>query len=100
MAESTLTCNRRSAAAGIAQETGGQADELASARLNAMNRRSRAGVPWAVGFGRAIQQPALEIWHGEDANVTAAQEALRHRARSDQMARRGAYSAAGERTAA
>ena len=48
----------------------------------AENLRSRACAPWALGFsiGRAIQQPALEIWHGEDANVTAAQQALCHRA--------------------
>ena len=64
--------------------------------------RSRACAPWALGFsfGRAIQQSALEIWHGEDANVTAAQHALRHPARCDQMARRGEYSADAERTAA
>jgi fructose-bisphosphate aldolase, class I len=51
-------------------------------------------------FGRAIQQSAPQIWHGADANVTAAQQALRHRARCDQMARRGEFSAAAERTAA
>lgn len=105
VADATLACLLRAVPAavpGIAFLSGGQAGELASARLNAMNARSRAGVPWALGFsfGRAIQQPALEIWHGEAANVMAAQDALRHRARCDQMARRGEYSAAAERTAA
>ena len=70
-------------------------------RATAENLRLRVCVPWALGFsfGRAIQQPALAIWHGERANVTAAQHALRHRARCDQMARRRQYSAAAERTA-
>jgi fructose-bisphosphate aldolase class I len=105
VADATLACLLRAVPAavpGIAFLSGGQSGELASARLNAMNMRSRACVPWALGFsfGRAIQQPALEIWHGEAANVTAAQQALRHRARCNQIARRGEYSPAAERTAA
>jgi fructose-bisphosphate aldolase class I len=47
----------------------------------------------AFSFARAIQQPALEIWNGSQANVAAAQEALVHRARCNQAARRGEYSA-------
>jgi fructose-bisphosphate aldolase class I len=94
VADATLACLLRvvpAAVPGIAFLSGGQSGELASARLNAMNGRSRADVPWALGFsfGRAIQQPALELWHGEAANVPAAQQALRHRAKCDQMARRG-----------
>lgn len=105
VADATLACLLGAVPAalpGIAFISGGQAGELASARLNAMNLRSRACVPWALGFsfGRAIQQPALEIWYGEDANVRAAQQALHDRARCNQMARRGEYSAAAERTAA
>ena len=103
VADATLACLRRAVPAavpGIAFLSGGQSGELASARLNAINERSCA--PWALGFsfGRAIQQPALEIWHGEAANVTAAQQALRHRANCDQLARRGEYSAASEGTPA
>jgi fructose-bisphosphate aldolase class I len=50
-------------------------------------------LPWPLtfSFGRAIQAPALHIWHGEDANRVAAQKALLHRARLDSAARRGAY---------
>jgi fructose-bisphosphate aldolase class I len=53
-------------------------------------------MPWALAFSfsRAIQQPALEIWHGKDANVSAAQEALYYRARCNRVARRGEYDAA------
>ena len=74
---------------GIAFLSGGQSAELASARLNAMNVRFKSRAPWALAFSfaRAIQQPALEIWRGEEANVKAAQEALLHRAKCNRAAR-------------
>jgi fructose-bisphosphate aldolase class I len=81
---------------GIAFLSGGQPSELASARLNAMNVRFRSRLPWALAFSyaRAIQQPALEIWRGDAAQVLAAQQALYHRAQCNRAARRGEYSAA------
>ena len=98
VAESTVKCLLRTVPAavpGVAFLSGGQSDELALARLNAMNFRFRSGLPWAVAFSfaRAIQQPALEIWSGEQANAAAAQKALRHRAGCNRAARRGEYSA-------
>jgi fructose-bisphosphate aldolase class I len=86
---------------GIAFLSGGQTSELASARLNAMNRIARASgsrLPWtlAFSFARAIQQPALDIWRGEASRVKAAQAALAHRARCDWAALRGEYVAAME----
>ncbi len=80
---------------GIAFLSGGQTSELASARLNAMNVTFRARVPWALAFsfGRAIQQPALEIWKGETSNTGEAQHALHHRAKCNWAARRGEYHA-------
>jgi len=83
---------------GIAFLSGGQSPELASARLNAMNLRFRTQLPWALSFSfaRAIQQPALELWRGEAANVKAAQQALLHRAECSHAARRGEYTAAME----
>jgi fructose-bisphosphate aldolase class I len=87
---------------GIAFLSGGQSCELASARLNAMNARSNFPAPWALAFSfaRAIQQPALEIWKGEEVNVIAAQNALYHRAKCNQAARRGEYTPALEETSA
>ena len=84
---------------GIAFLSGGQSAELASARLNLMNLRFKSQLPWAVSFSfaRAIQQPALEIWRGLEANVKAAQQALLHRARCNRAARRGEYTAAMEK---
>jgi fructose-bisphosphate aldolase class I len=85
---------------GIAFLSGGQSAELASARLNLMNLRFKSQLPWALSFSfaRAIQQPALEIWRGQEANVKAAQQALLHRARCNRAARRGEYTAAMEKT--
>jgi len=84
---------------GVAFLSGGQSPELASARLNLMNLRFKSQLPWALSFSfaRAIQQPALEIWRGEESNVKAAQQALLHRAKCNCAARRGEYTAAMER---
>jgi fructose-bisphosphate aldolase class I len=86
---------------GVAFLSGGQSCELASARLNAMNAAFQS-LPWALAFSfaRAIQQPALEIWKGDERNVVAAQSALLHRAKCNRAARRGEYSAAMEETSA
>jgi fructose-bisphosphate aldolase class I len=80
--------------------SGGQPGELASARLNAMNVRFKSRLPWALAFSfaRAIQQPALEIWKGDEAHVLAAQQALNHRALCNRAARRGEYNAGMEKT--
>jgi fructose-bisphosphate aldolase, class I len=96
VADATVQCLLRAVPAavpGIAFLSGGQSAGLASARLNAMNVRFRSRMPWALAFsyGRAIQQPALEIWQGKNANVSAAQSALLHRARCNRSARRGDY---------
>jgi fructose-bisphosphate aldolase class I len=101
-ADATVECLLRAVPAavpGVAFLSGGQSAELASARLNAMNVRFKSRMPWALAFSfsRAIQQPALEIWQGKDANGRAAQQALLHRARCNQAARRGEYTAALER---
>jgi fructose-bisphosphate aldolase class I len=103
VADATVRCFLRAVPAAvpvIAFLSGGQPAELASARLNAMNVRFKARLPWALAFSfsRAIQQPALEIWRGEEAHVAAAQKALYHRALCNLAARRGEYSAAMERT--
>jgi fructose-bisphosphate aldolase class I len=96
----TLLRTVPAAVPGIAFLSGGQPSELASARLNAMNIRFKSRLPWALAFSfaRAIQQPALEIWRGEESNVKAAQQALLHRAKCNRAARRGEYSAAMEKT--
>ena len=101
VADATVRCLLRAVPAavpGIAFLSGGQSGELASARLNAMNVRFKSRLPWALAFSfaRAIQQPALELWQGKEAQVLAAQQALFHRAKCNRAARRGEYNAAME----
>jgi fructose-bisphosphate aldolase class I len=101
VADATVRCLLRAVPAavpGIAFLSGGQSGELASARLNAMNVRFKSRLPWALAFSfaRAIQQPALEIWRGEESRVAAAQQALYHRAKCNAAARRGEYTVAME----
>jgi fructose-bisphosphate aldolase class I len=96
VADATVSCLLRAVPAavpGVAFLSGGQTPELASARLNAMNQRWRSRMPWVLTFSysRAIQQPALDAWKGEEANKDAAQKDLYHRARCNSMARRGEY---------
>ncbi len=104
VADATVACLLRAvpaAVAGIAFLSGGQSGEQASERLDAMHRStasqgSRRPWPLSFSFGRALQEPALTIWAGADANRGAAQEALLHRARCNGAAVRGAYDAAME----
>lgn len=101
VAEATVRALRDTVPAsvpGIAFLSGGQSNELASARLSAMNANYRGQHPWALAFSyaRAIQAPALAIWSGQEANVEAAQKALYHRANCNKAARRGEYSPAME----
>jgi fructose-bisphosphate aldolase class I len=101
VADATVSCFLRAVPAavpGITFLSGGQPAKRASEHLNAMNLRFRGRMPWALAFSfaRAIQQPALEIWGGQAANVSAAQRALLHRADCNRAARRGDYDAAAE----
>lgn len=103
VAEATVNCLMRTVPAavqGVAFLSGGQSPELASAHLNSINVRFGNITPWPITFSyaRAIQQPALNLWKGEDTNVTAAQSALLHRAKCNSAASRGQYSPEVERS--
>jgi len=95
IAELTLKCFRRhvpAAVPGIVFLSGGQSDEDATRRLNAIN--AMGPHPWEISFsyGRALQAPSLKAWNGEAANVPAGQEAYLHRAKMNGLARSGSYS--------
>jgi fructose-bisphosphate aldolase class I len=95
VATATLRCLRRhvpAAVPGIVFLSGGQSDRLATAHLDAINRLPGPR-PWAISFsyGRALQDPALEAWHGRDENVTTSQQALYHRARCNSAASLGTF---------
>jgi fructose-bisphosphate aldolase, class I len=72
--------------------SGGQGDQVATAHLDAINRLP-GPKPWTISFsyGRALQDPALEAWHGRDENLKSGQEALAQRARCNGAASRGTY---------
>lgn len=96
VAEATINCFLESVPASvpaIAFLSGGQSPQEAASHLNAMYTEFGQRLPWIVAFSfaRAIQQPALEVWKGEDDNVVAAQNILYHRAKCDRAARQGLY---------
>jgi fructose-bisphosphate aldolase class I len=95
VATATLRCLRRhvpAAVPGIVFLSGGQEDRVATAHLNAINRLPGPR-PWKVSFsyGRALQDPALEAWHGRDENLQLGQQALCQRARCNGAASLGKY---------
>jgi fructose-bisphosphate aldolase class I len=95
VAEATVRSLRRTVPAavpGIVFLSGGQSDRLATAHLNAINRLPEPK-PWKISFsyGRALQDSALEAWHGRDENLKTAQQALSHRARCNGAASLGQY---------
>jgi fructose-bisphosphate aldolase class I len=95
VATATLRCLRRhvpAAVPGIVFLSGGQNARLATAHLNEINRLP-GPKPWKISFsyGRALQDPALEAWHGRDENLAAGQGALYRRASCNGAASVGKY---------
>jgi fructose-bisphosphate aldolase, class I len=76
---------------GVVFLSGGQTPEQATEHLNAINTLS--GSPWVLSFsyGRALQAPSLETWHGREENVIPAQRVFYHRARLNGLAVQGNY---------
>jgi fructose-bisphosphate aldolase class I len=102
VAEATVRCFRErvpAAVPGIVFLSGGQSDELATAHLDAINKRGPH--PWQISFsyGRALQSPALKAWKGEASNVDAGRHAFIHRAHLNSRARSGSYSPEMEKAA-
>ncbi len=89
-----------SAVPGIAFLSGGQADEDATAHLDAMVKLG--GLPWKLtySYGRALQAAPQKAWSGKAENVGAAQAAFTHRARMNSLAALGQWSSAQEQKAA
>ena len=100
VAERTLNVLKRrvpGAVPGIAFLSGGQADELATAHLDAMNKIGN--LPWKLTFsyGRALQAAALKAWGGK--NVDAGKLAHLHRAKMNGLAALGQWDAKLEKAA-
>jgi fructose-bisphosphate aldolase, class I len=102
IAHETVRCFLRhvpAAVPGIVFLSGGQSEEEATSRLNAMN--ALGPHPWKLSFsyGRALQAAALKAWGGKEENVEAAQRAYYHRAKMNSAAQTGTYAPDMEREA-
>jgi fructose-bisphosphate aldolase class I len=98
VAAATLRCLRRHVPAtvpGIVFLSGGQSDVLATSHLHAINKLDLPK-PWKISFsyGRALQDPAIEAWHGKQQNLKAGQQAFYHRAKCNSAAALGKYTSA------
>ncbi len=96
IADATVNCFLASVPAAvpaIAFLSGGQSPQEAAKNLNAMNKNFEGRLPWIVAFSsaRAIQQPALDAWSGQESNVEEAQKILYRRAKMASAARLGEY---------
>lgn len=94
VAEHTVSLAREyvpAALPGIVFLSGGQTPVQATQHLNAMN--ALGPQPWNLGFSyaRALQEPVMQTWQGDPANVEAAQKALYHRAKLNSAATQGRY---------
>ena len=93
VALATLRCLRRhvpAAVPGIVFLSGGQDHLIATMHLNAINQLD-GPKPWKLGFsyGRALQDEALQAWHGKHDNVQTGQRVFSHRATCVQRRRSG-----------
>ena len=103
VAERTVRVLRRTVPAaqpGVVFLSGGQSDVSATAHLNAM--AAMDGLPWPLTFSysRALQNPALNAWKGQSANVGDAQKAFHHRAKMNSLAAKGEWQTSLEKQAA
>ncbi|HLX79118.1 MAG TPA: class I fructose-bisphosphate aldolase [Burkholderiales bacterium] len=103
VAERTVRVLKRTVPAsqpGVVFLSGGQSDVSATAHLNAM--AAMKGLPWPLTFSysRALQNPALNVWKGQQGNIGAAQRAFHHRAQMNGLAAQGKWKAELERQAA
>jgi fructose-bisphosphate aldolase class I len=96
VAEMTVECLKRSVPAavpGIVFLSGGQSQLQATQHLNAMNQMYD-DLPWQLSFSyaRALQEPPMEIWGGDNSKMEEAQKVFYHRAKMNSAASTGEYS--------
>ena len=102
VASATLTILKRTVPAAIPTInflSGGQTSEEATAHLNAMYALSKGTLPWnlSYSYARALQEQAMQIWHGNAGQIAAAQRIFYHRAYLNSLAATGRYTAAHEK---
>jgi len=82
---------------GVVFLSGGQSPEEATLNLNALNSKSEEPWQMSFSFGRALQEPVLKAWSGNNENRDLAQKAFYHRAKMNSLARKKAYSPESEK---
>ena len=101
VAEMTLDCFNKcvpQAVPGIIFLSGGQADELATAHLDAINKMGPLSWKISFSYGRALQAATLKTWSGKPENISAAQAAFTHRASMNKLAALGEWHASLEKS--
>lgn len=94
IAEMTVKCLKEHVPAdigGIVFLSGGQQDEEATIRLNAMHKMGPLPWPLTFSYGRAIQNPALKSWAKNPEDTAGAQAFLLSTAKNNSMASVGQY---------
>lgn len=68
-------------------------------QLNAMNKNFKSKLPLGVSFSfsRTIEDPAIDIWKGQEADVAKAQKSSYRREKCNVSARHGEYDASLEK---
>merc|ERR1711879_644119 len=68
-------------------------EEVATINLMTMNSLFKGKLPWHLSFsyGKALQKTCIVTWMGQDANIEAAQKALKARAHANSDAVLGTY---------
>merc|ERR1719440_2162929 len=68
-------------------------EEVATINLSTMNQMFKGKLPWHLSFsyGKALQKTAIVTWLGQEANKSAAQQALKNRAQANSEAVMGKY---------
>ncbi|MDO4684111.1 MAG: fructose-bisphosphate aldolase class I [Candidatus Saccharibacteria bacterium] len=72
--------------AGVVFLSGGQGVEQATENLRAINQRGRQPWPLTFSYARALQEPAIALWKGDNANTHAAQHAFLARVEANSYA--------------
>ena len=101
VAEMTLDCFNKCVpqeVPGIIFLSGGQADELATAHLDAINKMGPHSWKISFSYGRALQAAPLKTWSGKPENVSAAQAAFTHRASMNKLASLGEWNTSLEKS--
>ena len=95
VAENTVKCleqNVPNEVPGIVFLSGGQNNDTATSHLNEMNLGREFSWNLSFSYGRALQQPVILSWRGQDENKSKAQNELLKRSKLNSLATTGDYS--------